>query len=173
MLPRFALLSALAIPAMSANLYTMTRGAKHGNNACGDSTFDTLDQGVPAPVHQCRPLTANWVNGMWLGAGGFDNTTTLAGVAHNFPYKNSPCWFGISPANPEDVGKHKWFYVGGQDVQDLMNVALQGLRDDDTVHAGGTMHCKIHDDTGVWEDAEYDIRWGIYSCQHPDDEGHC
>ncbi|CAJ2502355.1 Uu.00g097490.m01.CDS01 [Anthostomella pinea] len=125
---------------------------------------------APASVAACRSVLAfenyDWYEGM--GQEDTDHFTSMA-----WTNDKGSCYFGIRPADAGDIAKYKEFVIGGTDLRDLLST-LAGFAEDDTtstVTRSGTMHCNVHDDKGIYKDASYNIRWGVYNCTELDAKG--
>lgn len=119
-----------------------------GRDHCGQSTFVDQTSSASPKIDDCRKIIHNIE-----GNGGTEWTTQVVGKKQREIAKSGSCSFGVE-ATKVDSNVH--FKVGGQDVIDLINSAINKFGNKDgRVGAKGDMKC-----TGNIK--KQDVKWGIY-----------
>ncbi len=118
-----------------------------GRNDCGTSTFVGATSSGSPLIDDCRVIIKNiqGTQGEWT----FDNVfgTQKAGPSWG------TCTFG---AQGEDANGSAAFYIGAQDIIDLINSAIEQFGSNGLVGASGTMTCRGNINQVP------DVLWGIY-----------
>jgi hypothetical protein len=118
-----------------------------GLGYCGESTFvDQTSDASPNATH-CRIIIKNI-----QGDAKTDFTHTVVNKPHHEILKHEECHFGIEAAS---VSGNVDFKVGGQDVIDIINNALEKFERDGRIGAKGFMNCNGNIKSQP-------VEWGIY-----------
>lgn len=118
-----------------------------GKNDCGDSSFENQTSDASPSVDDCLAIIKNI-----QGDGGTEWTTQVVGKNQREIAKAGSCAFGVEATN---VNGNVNFKVGGQDVIDIINEAINRFGGGGKVGAKGDMSCNgnVHGQ---------DVKWGIY-----------
>jgi hypothetical protein len=118
-----------------------------GRNDCKDSTFENETSDASPSVSDCRKIIDNI-----QGDGSTDWTTEVIGHNQREIAKAGSCAFGVE-ATKTDGNVN--FVVGGQDVIDIINTAIEKFGSSGKVGAKGDMSCN-----GNVKDQS--VNWGLY-----------
>lgn len=118
-----------------------------GKDLCGDSTFEDQTSGASALVDDCRTIIRNIE-----GDATTDFTTPVVGKNQRELVHFGTCSFGVEATK---VDGNSEFYVGGQDIIDIINEAIKRFGGSGKVGAKGDMRCN-----GIIK--QQDVKWGIY-----------
>ncbi|KXH62440.1 glycosylhydrolase family 18-6 [Colletotrichum nymphaeae SA-01] len=119
-----------------------------GKDYCGLSSFEDQTSGASPSASDCRQIIKNIE-----GDGGTDWTTQVVGKNQREIAKFGGCSFGVEATK---VDGNVEFYVGGQDVIDIINTAIEKFENSDgKVGAKGDMDCNGNSHQQA-------VKWGIY-----------
>ncbi|KAI0467015.1 hypothetical protein F4859DRAFT_518632 [Xylaria cf. heliscus] len=103
-----------------------------GNNYCGDSTFEDQTSDASPLVSDCLVITQNIaIDGDWT-------TLTIGGQRELVQHQT--CMLGVERSG--SLNGNSEFYVGNQDVIDIINTAVSLYGGSGRVGAKGTMNCQ-------------------------------
>jgi len=116
-------------------------------NECGTSTFENETSDASPLVSDCRQIILNiqGTNGKWSPENVNKNTNTIASYG--------TCHFDVQSNNPGNGSVD--YYVGAQDIIDLINSSVAMYASNGKVGSKGTMTCK-------GDAASVSVTWGIY-----------
>jgi hypothetical protein len=117
-------------------------------NECGTSTFTDETSDASPLVSDCQQIIANiqGTNGKWSPENVNENTNTIASAG--------TCHFDVQSNDPGNGSVD--YYVGAQDIIDLINSSIAMYASNGKVGSKGTMPC-----TGDTV-ASVSVTWGIY-----------
>jgi len=120
-----------------------TESADDSINDCGDSSFvDASSSGSPL-VSDCLQIAAN------IAGGGTWEVDSLP-IQHQL-VQYGTCAFGVT-ANGDNFLNSYWYYVGNQDIIDLIHSSIDLFQWYGLVGASGYMNCQ----------PDTDVTWGLY-----------
>jgi len=116
-------------------------------NECGTSTFTDETSDASPLVSDCQQIIANiqGTNGEWAPENVNKNTNTIASYGS--------CNFDVQSNTPGNGAVD--YYVGAQDIIDLINSSIQMFASNGKVGSKGDMTCK-------GDVSHVDVTWGIY-----------
>ncbi|KAK2064092.1 hypothetical protein LY76DRAFT_124204 [Colletotrichum caudatum] len=120
---------------------------------CGLSSFAGLTRATSALTADCLALADDAAEEgyLWYAKGFADNTTVLEVRSHG------TCSFGIRPPYADVMyGIVSGWYVGGEDVAEVVHTAVRDYDAGGLVGATGMMHCTISSASNV------DVQWVIF-----------
>lgn len=118
-----------------------------GRNDCKDSSFEDKTSGASPSVDDCRQIITNI-----QGDGSTDWTTDVIGHNQREIAKSGSCSFGVEASK---TNGNVNFVVGGQDVIDIINTAIEKFGGSGKVGAEGHMECNGNI-------KGQSVTWGIY-----------
>jgi GH18 family chitinase len=119
-----------------------------GRDNCGASTFENRGSEASPTVADCLQIIKN------IEGDGGTQWTIASGAEHREIAKAGECSFGVKPIGDKLSGNVE-FYVGGQDVIDIINEAVKQFGGGGKVGARGYMTCNGNI-------KGQDVEWGIY-----------
>ncbi|KAI4685538.1 uncharacterized protein J4E84_006266 [Alternaria hordeiaustralica] len=118
-----------------------------GKDHCGETTFENQGSDASPKVEDCRQIIKNI-----QGDGNTEWTVQTAGLRQRAIAKASGCSFGVEATN---LNGNIDFEVGGQDVIDVINEAIQKFGGGGRIGAKGEMKCRGNV-------VKQNVKWGIY-----------
>ncbi|KAB5566607.1 putative necrosis-inducing factor-domain-containing protein [Coniochaeta sp. 2T2.1] len=131
-------------------LQELTFTASSSSDKCGPSSFRNQRDNASPSIEDCLRMTANMAN-----AGYWDVMATgrLVHVANS-----GTCVFSVT-AKVIDRGFDEFFFVGNQDIIDLINSSVQKFGSRGKVAAQGEMECISY----AGNDHRTHVQWAIYN----------
>lgn len=114
-------------------------------NDCGDSSFVNQTTGGSPSVSDCLQLASN------IAGGGTWTVENVAGNQHQIAQYNS-CKFGVQG---NGQGNSVAFYVGNQDIMDLIHSSVNMYQWNNLVGSKGSMPCQGNQN-------DVTVSWGLY-----------
>lgn len=125
------------------------------SNLCGATTWESHPTGSSPLVSDCQAIAAYHKEATHMGyytVRDFSDPATFQGL-----YYSGTCYFGIRPKTPEDAKAIPYWYIGSQDITDLIHDSIARFGKDGKVSAEGDMSCK-NNQIG----SAMGVHWGIY-----------
>ncbi|KAK1762199.1 putative necrosis-inducing factor-domain-containing protein [Phialemonium atrogriseum] len=139
-------------PRRAVNWFVMSKwDKKYG--MCGATTWDPKT-GTRSPlISDCVAVAAHVADsatGYYAVRGFGDDAGTFQGLLYS-----GSCYFGIRPKTAADAGITYAWYIGTQDIQDLIRDSISQFGKKGRVSVEGDMSCKN-------DESVMDVHWGIY-----------
>ncbi|KAB5583322.1 putative necrosis-inducing factor-domain-containing protein [Coniochaeta sp. 2T2.1] len=128
----------------------LTFAASSSSNECGPSSFQNQRDNASPSIDDCLRMTADMANaGYWEVM----STGRFVHVANS-----GTCVFSVT-AKVIDRGLDEFFFVGNQDIIDLVNSSVQMFGSRGKVAAQGEMECVSY----AGNDHRTHVQWAIYN----------
>ncbi|TPX08096.1 uncharacterized protein E0L32_010163 [Thyridium curvatum] len=118
-----------------------------GKDECGESSFENQSSDASPSVSDCLQIIKNIE-----GDGTTEWTTQVVGKRQREIAKYGSCQFGVEAT---EVNGNVEFYVGGQDVIDIINESIKRFGGSGKVGAKGDMKCNGNI-------KKQGVKWGLY-----------